>query len=176
MVYCSAHVNTVIYTCISVHAIHIHTVQCRISGPAGLGRAGPEFLLLYATSPQLHRRAASLPAASPQGLDCVLACAAPRRAVRWGADPARAPPRKLIKVYTWCAHWCAGGRQSFLKIYLSVTVSVQMMETVCIVAKKSLHHRLRNSKKKLLWRKKVNIDAKKNWQHLFKICQKVHMW
>ncbi len=34
------------------------------------------------------------------------------------------------------AHWCAGGRQSFLKVYLSQVVSMRTMEKVCIVAKK----------------------------------------
>jgi hypothetical protein len=32
------------------------------AGPVGPGRAGPDFLLLYATSPQIHRQVASLPA------------------------------------------------------------------------------------------------------------------
>jgi hypothetical protein len=59
------------------------------AGPDGPGRTEPEFLLLFATSPQRHRQAASRP--GPDGGLSV--CAVPHRAVRGGAQPARQAAR-----------------------------------------------------------------------------------
>ncbi len=43
-----------------------------------------------------------------------------RNGTRAAGGPRGRRPAKLIKVYTWFAHWCAGSRKSFIKVHLSV--------------------------------------------------------
>jgi hypothetical protein len=98
-------------------------------GPVVPGPAGPEleFLLLFATSPQACSRidkrrrrwrgggaatAAGPRLGSPSGSGGSPCLARPGRSGIRAAGGARGRGfAKLIKVYTWFAHWCAGGRK-----------------------------------------------------------------
>jgi hypothetical protein len=125
---------------------------------AGLGRAG--------ISATLHNVAA---AASPSGVaagprlrPCRLCSPSPCRARRsrtsaaGGASGRRSA--KLIKVYTWLAQWCAGGRKKILKVYLSVC---QRREKVYVDVKKVYTRGYETRKKVYFIAKNVYIFAKK---------------
>jgi hypothetical protein len=94
-------------------------------GLDGPGRAGPDRAGISATLRNVA--AAALPsgvAAGPRLRPCRLCSPSPCRARRsetsaaGGARGRRSA--KLIKVYTWFAQSCAGGRKKILKVYLSV--------------------------------------------------------
>ncbi len=64
----------------------------------------------------------------------------------------------LSKVYTWFADWCAGGRKSLLKVYLSVC---KRWKTVYIVAKKVTLEVTKQQNKFTLLQKKFTWLQKK---------------
>jgi hypothetical protein len=73
--------------------------------------------------------------------------------VRWRAGPLAAGgargcrSTKLIKVYTWFAHWCAGARKGFLTVHIQFANNGEkftlLTKKVCIrgyeTAKQNLH-------------------------------------
>ena len=104
--------------------------QPGLDGPvrAGPGRAGPGWI--FCTNCNVVARAAALPggvaacAAGRRASTAALACAVPRarRSRTRAAGGARGGrSAKLIKVYTWFTHWCAGAKKGFLTVYLQFT-------------------------------------------------------
>jgi hypothetical protein len=101
--------------------------------------------LLFATATTLRNITPSRTATA--------ACAVHRRAVRGGAGPARQAARraaKLIKVYTWFAHWCAGVEKVFSKFTCQFAFDGEKFTLLS----KNLHQKLRISKKKFTLMKK----------------------
>ncbi len=74
----------------------------------------------------------------------------------------------LSKVYTWFANWCAGGRKSLLKVYLSVC---KRWKTVYIVAKKVYIRGYETAEKVYIVAKKVYMVTKK----VYVVAEKVYM-
>ena len=113
------------------------------TGRAGPGRAGLDFLH------SLQRRRSCIARRRRRRASTVaLACAVPRarRSRTRAAGGARGRrSAKLIKVYTWFAHWCAGARKGLLTVHIQFANNGEKFTLLT----KSLHQRLRNSIKSL---------------------------
>ena len=100
-------------------------------------------------------------ACSSRASTAALACAVPRarRSRTRAAGGARGRrSAKLIKVYTWFAHWCAGAQKSFLTIHLQFANNG---ERFALLTKRFTSEVTNQQKKFTLMQKKFALMQKK---------------
>ncbi len=144
---CSESIHVQVYTC--SHGTHLNVKHAFWFAPSSH--------TVYIPCSWEHMQGLLEP--SPPGLDCGLASAVPRRAVRGGADPARAPrPREPDYSLHLVCSLCAGVRQSFLKVYLLVW---KRWKKFTVLPKKFTSEVTKQQKKFTLMQKKFTFTQKK---------------